>query len=87
MIRVWVAKEGLHTAIRIGFWQDRGINEADAWGILLADVVRHVANAHDEEHGRDPRGTIIAVREAFDREMSKPTTEVRGSFVGKRGDA
>ncbi len=24
MIRVWIAKGGLHTSLQIGFWEDRG---------------------------------------------------------------
>jgi hypothetical protein len=84
MIRVWIAKGSMHTALNIGFWEGRDMNEADAWGILLADAVRHIANAHGEEYGRDPRETITSIREAFEREMAKPTTVVRGSFVGKR---
>lgn len=87
MIRVWIANEGLHTALQVGFWQDRGINEADAWGLLLADMIRHIADAHEEQYGRDRRETVTAIREAFEREMAKPTTKVRGSFLGRRGTA
>jgi hypothetical protein len=84
MIRVWIAKGEVHTSLRIGFWEGRDINEADAWGMLLADAVRHMANAHEEEHGRDPRETIASIREAFERQLAKPATQIRGSFVGKR---
>jgi len=49
MIRAWVAQKALHCALRIGVWDDPA-----AWGILLADVARHVANAHQESEGKDP---------------------------------
>ena len=84
MIRVWVAKEGLHTALRVGSWHDRGMDEADAWGVLLSDVIRHVAEAHEEATGRDRRETAVAIREALEREIMKPTSGVRGSFVSER---
>ena len=84
MIRVWVAKKGLHTALNIGFWHDQEMYEADAWGILLADMGRQIAAAHEEAYGRDRRETVVAIREALDREFTRPTSEVRGSFVGKR---
>jgi Domain of unknown function (DUF5076) len=84
MIRVWIAKDGLHTALRIDFWHDQGMNEADAWGILLSDMIRHLAEAHEEAYGRDCRESILAIREAFEREIMKPTSGVRGSFTGKR---
>ncbi len=80
MIRVWIAKGGLHTSLKIGFWKDRDLNEPDCWGVLLADTVRHVANAHEEQYGRDPRETMIAIRQAFERELARPTSPVRGSF-------
>lgn len=84
MIRVWIAKKSLHTALKIGFWQDQGMDEADCWGILLADMVRHIANAHETEYNRDPRETITAIRGAFEREIRNPTSRASGSFVGKR---
>jgi hypothetical protein len=84
MIRVWMANRSLHTVLNVGFWHDQGMDEADAWGILLSDMVRHIAAAHEESSGRDRRETIVAIREAFDREITKPTSEVRGSFVGRR---
>jgi hypothetical protein len=83
MIRVWVADGGLHTALNIGFWHDQGMNEPDAWGVLLSDMIRHIAAAHEEAYGNDRRETIVAIREAFDREITKPTSGVRGSFVSK----
>jgi uncharacterized protein (DUF2267 family) len=84
MIRVWIAEKGLHAAVNIGIWEAQDLNEPDAWGIMLADVVRHIANAHEEEYGRDPREVITAVRQALERELAKPTTQAEGSFVRKK---
>jgi hypothetical protein len=42
------------------------------------------ASCEEEEYGRDPRETIAFVREAFARELTKPTSKLQGSFVGKR---
>lgn len=86
MIRVWIAKQKLHTSLRAGFWQDRGLNEADAWGVMLADVIRHVGNAQQDEYGTDPRETIVSIRNALNRELAKPTSDVQGAFVGKRAE-
>jgi hypothetical protein len=87
MVRTWIAEEGVHIALNIGFWEqpERGIDERDAWGILMADMARHIANAHKAEYGRDPRETLIAIREAFEREIEKPTSSHTGAFV-KGGD-
>ena len=39
--------------LNIGFWKGRGLNKRRAWGILLADMLHHIANAHEAEYGRD----------------------------------
>ncbi len=83
MVRAWIAEGYLHIALNVGFWEqpERGIDERDAWGILMADIARHIANAHEAEYGRDPRETLIAIREAFEREVEKPTSAATGAFV------
>lgn len=84
MIRVWAANQKLHCVLRIGFWEDRGLDERHSWGILLADMIRHIADAHEAQYGRDPGETITQVREAFEREMEHPTSSRLGEFVAER---
>jgi hypothetical protein len=81
MIRAWIADGGLHCSLRVGLWQDENVDESLAWGILLADVVRHVANAMEESDGKDRRETIEAIKESFLTEIRKPTSKHRGKFV------
>ena len=83
MVRAWIAEKGLHIALNIGFWErpEDGFDEPDAWGILLADMARHISNAHHAEYGRDPRETLIAIRQAFDREIIRPTSGHTGEFT------
>jgi hypothetical protein len=89
MVRTWIAEGKLHVALNIGFWEQpkRGIDERDAWGIPMADMVRHIANAHEEEYGRDPRETLVMIRDAFEREIEKPTSAHIGKFTKRRGAA
>jgi len=86
MVRTWIANGDLFVVLNIGFWeqQQRNIDERDAWGILMADMARHVANAHETEYGRDPRETLQLIREAFEREILKPTSSHSGRFVKNR---
>ncbi|MBL8823343.1 MAG: DUF5076 domain-containing protein [Planctomycetia bacterium] len=81
MIRVWIANKKQHCVLNIGFWEERNIDECHAWGVLLADMVRHIANAHEIEYGRDPCETINRVRESFIIEMGHPTSDHIGDFV------
>lgn len=80
MISAWIAESGLHCTLNIGMWQAQGRTESKAWGILLADIVRHIANAIAETHGTPPDETIEQLRSAFERELGTPTSAVRGRF-------
>jgi len=84
IIRVWLANQRQHVVLKIGFWEDRGLDERSAWGILLADMVHHIANAHQSEYGYDPQETISLVRRAFETEMDAPTSARLGQFVKER---
>jgi hypothetical protein len=85
MIRLWLANQKLHCVLNIGFWEDRGMNERHAWGVILADMIQHIANAHEEEYGHDRRETIQMIRRSFEAEMEHPTSKRLGEFV--RGTA
>ena len=70
--RVWVASGGQQVSLRHYQWSDPA-----AWGILLADLTRHLANAY-QDSGRDRVDTIRRIREGFDAEMDSPTDEPTG---------
>lgn len=81
MIRAWVAKNGLHISLNVGFWRKQGLSEERAWGIMLADVIRHVANAIRVSEGVDREDTIRAIKRQLDAEMDEPTSPHRGKFI------
>jgi len=58
MLSAWIAENGLHCTMNVGMWRADGRDEPAAWGILLADVVRHLAHAIQSEHGEDSTVTI-----------------------------
>ena len=75
VLRAWVANGGLVCALRPETWPD-----AVAWGIVLADVTRHVANAVRDLRGEDPLATVAKIREVYNSELSDPSAEPTGSF-------
>jgi Domain of unknown function (DUF5076) len=77
VLRAWVANEGLICSLRPTQWKD-----SSAWGIVLADVARHVANAFHEASGDDPAATVARIRKLFNDELRDPTDEPTGGFVG-----
>jgi hypothetical protein len=82
MLRAWIAERQLHCAIKVGFYDGTiKTSEARAWGITLADVARHLANALEERSGADRAKVIEEIRNGFLREPDKPTSEATGEFA------
>jgi hypothetical protein len=75
VVRAWVVKQGLHCTLNVGVWKDPA-----AWGLVLADLARHVANAHHKQDGRDARESLASIRKAFAAELDAPTDSPSGYF-------
>ena len=80
MLGAWIAENGLHCSINIGMWHDSGQDEPVAWGILLSDVIRHIAAATHDQYGFDKAGTISAIIDSLHAELDEPTSDTEGSF-------
>jgi hypothetical protein len=80
MLSAWIAENGLHCTLNIGMWKAQGHNEPEAWGILLADVVRHVAGAIQQDSGTSTVDTIEVVLASLIKELNYPTSKVNGDF-------
>jgi hypothetical protein len=82
MLRVWIAEERLWCSIKTGFYKRRGdVSEEKAWGVILADTTRHIADALAADFGMDPSETIQLIQESFIAELDKPTSKTEGKFV------
>jgi hypothetical protein len=73
VLRVWVANGAQHVSLLTGFWR-----EPEAWGIMLADLARHVANAYEQDAGLDPVETLEQIRAMMEAEFSSPTDRPTG---------
>jgi hypothetical protein len=81
MIRAWIANNGLHCSLNIGVWESRpGVEEPRAWGILIADVARHVADALTRQ-GKERIKTVAEIRDSFLAEIGDPSSGTSGEFV------
>lgn len=67
VLRVWAAKDVGQQVVLRTTWQDPA-----TWGLLLADVAHHVANAYAAE-GRDREAVLVRVLTAFQAEWDNPT--------------
>ena len=80
MLSAWIAENGLHCTLNLGMWEANGKPEAAAWGIHLADVIRHIASAIEEEHGVEATTTLEKIVKSLHAELDEPTSKVRGGF-------
>ena len=77
LLRVWIAEQGQHVSLRSGVWED-----PFAWGIVLADLARHIALAHQlQNEGADPAAFLTRLLEGFQAEIENPTDEPEGEVT------
>jgi hypothetical protein len=83
MIRVWLAHNDLHVSMLLGMWQDAedcDIDERDAWGQLLADLTKHIANGMMKQYGWDYDATRDRIRIAFLKGFDDKSVNTTGDF-------
>ena len=79
ILRVWAAKQEQHVTLSWDLWEDPA-----TWGIVLADLAGHVANAFQQERGIDRSETLSKIREFFNKELAHPTDAPEGKVHNKR---
>lgn len=76
LLRVWVAEAGQHVSLRAGAWED-----PFAWGIVLADLARHIVNAEAmANQGLDRDAYLHRMLEGFEAEIESPIDEAEGEM-------
>ena len=73
--RIWIAHGRQYVHIRTGIWEDPA-----AWGILLVDFARHVANAYEADGRSDYFEALSEIRRLFDAEWDSPTDIATGEL-------
>jgi Domain of unknown function (DUF5076) len=82
MLRVWIAERKLHCSLKVGMYHETTkISEEDAWGTILADAAKHLANALHEGYGLSPSMSLQKICDKFVSEVGKSTSETTGGFV------
>ena len=65
ILRVWSANGGHHVSMQAEPWEDVG-----AWGIMLADLARHVADTYHEDEGMDRNQALRRILTFLVRELA-----------------
>ena len=77
VMRVFIAEQGQHVSIQSGAWED-----PFAWGIVLADLARHIALAHQMQNPKvDQDAFMERLLEGFQAEIENPTDEPEGEIT------
>jgi hypothetical protein len=77
VLRVWIAEQGQQVSIRSGAWDD-----PFAWGIVLADLARHIALAHEMQDEKIEKEAFLErLLEGFSAEIDSPTDEPEGEVT------
>lgn len=81
MARVWVAKQGLHCVLNVGTYRESGFREATAWGVILADMARHISHAlRDNGLEANSESALAEIQQTMIRELDQPTSDATGGF-------
>jgi hypothetical protein len=81
LLRAWVAEEGLHCSLKVGVYEAEGIPEEKAWGTILADAARHIADALSSLGLRESDNALADIRRHFEAELDDPTSKRTGNLV------
>jgi hypothetical protein len=68
LARIWAAKGKQYVSIRTGTWDDPA-----AWGLMLVDLAKHVANAYGEGQAMGADEVLQRIKQGFDAEWDRPT--------------
>lgn len=76
LLRVWVAEQGQHVSLCSGAWED-----PFAWGMVLADLARHIVNAKSLHRKDLDQGAFLErMLEGFQAEIDSPMDEPEGEI-------
>jgi hypothetical protein len=82
--RVWIAERGLHCAFKVGMYAEAGVQrETSAWGIILADMAGHVADALSKDGMGNRAELFQAILESFIEETAAPSSALTGEAAPK----
>jgi len=78
MLRLWAANGKLDVSINLGCYEEKGHNEAHAWGVIITDFSRHVARGLAQRYGKNEEQILAEIRDGFLAEIGNPTSDVEG---------
>jgi hypothetical protein len=88
LARVWIAERGLHCSLKVGIYAADGVSrETAAWGVILADLAGHVADALSAEGLGSREDLLDALVGGFNDEVSDPLHSGQADVDRRRVDS
>jgi hypothetical protein len=82
IIRGWVAEGAQWVSLNSDLFENRDFKEEWAWGMFLADTLRHLGNSISLRTGKDQSEIFEEIKTALLEELEKPTSTARGGHIG-----
>jgi hypothetical protein len=76
LARIWAAGGKQHVTLAAWIWDDPA-----AWGIMLADFARHLANYYNEQKGLDRNEALARIRMGLDAGWGNSATDADGKVL------
>ena len=76
MARVWHAAGKQHISLNAPGWKDPA-----AWGLLIVDIARMVADAYVQAEGRDRKEVLARIKAGLEAEWNSPTDPAKGKLT------
>lgn len=73
LLRVWIAHKDQHVSLRTAAWEDPA-----AYGIMLCDLMKHIANAYSQNEGWKWQDAFNRIRAGLNAELDSPTDTPTG---------
>lgn len=70
LLRLWIEGEDLQCSLH-----PEAFDDASAWGAILADVVRNLADAVQQQNGTPAEQTVQSISTAFQDELRSAAPE------------
>lgn len=81
MLRVWVGNKDIQISMLLGMWEEmsnQDIDEREAWGELLADLIRHIANGLSQSHDYNTDASQMKIANALITHLGFGANTIQG---------
>jgi hypothetical protein len=83
MIRVWIGNKDIQVSMLLGMWEEASnfeMDERDAWGELLADLIRHIANGLTQSHDYQKDASEMRIANSLIRHLGYGANTIQGEI-------